>query len=104
VHDSGAPATRQAERSLTRLLATAHRYWRELKKGEINISELAAREQVSAAWVTRVLRLAFLAPDVTAAILDGRQRADMDAGGIVATGAVDPSWGTQRLAYLPRVR
>jgi DNA invertase Pin-like site-specific DNA recombinase len=103
VHDSGAPATRQAERSLTRLLATAHRYWRELKNGEINVTELAAREQVSAAWVTRVLRLAFLAPDVTAAILDGRQRGDVDAGSIVATGAVDPSWGTQRLAYLPRV-
>jgi hypothetical protein len=37
------------------------------------IKELAERERVNAGYMSRVLRLTLLAPDIVEAILDGRQ-------------------------------
>jgi site-specific DNA recombinase len=101
VHDSGKAAALRPDRSLSRLVAQAHGYWRELHKGELDIKALAAREGVSASWVTRVLRLAFLAPDVTAAILNGSQHGGIDARKLVATDAISAAWATQRKMLLP---
>ena len=101
VHDGGATTADAPDRSLTRLLATAHRYWRELKEGELDVAALAAREGVSPSWVTRVLRLAFLAPDVVDAILGGRQRAGVDGLALTGSGAIAPDWAAQRRAFLP---
>ncbi|MEW9853865.1 hypothetical protein [Novosphingobium sp. M1R2S20] len=104
VHDSGTQASCRPERSLSRLLAQAHGYWRELRRGELDIKTLAAREGVSASWITRVLRLAFLAPDITTAILKGAQHGKLEAGALVSTGAVDPDWSAQRKLYLPAAK
>jgi hypothetical protein len=86
---------------MSRLLARAHRYWRELRKGELNIKTLAAREGVSASWITRTLRLAFLSPEVTGAILTGKQRSAIDLGALTATDAVRPLWTEQAAVFLP---
>jgi hypothetical protein len=37
------------------------------------IAELAVRERIAPSYMTRVLRLTLLAPDIVEAILDGRQ-------------------------------
>jgi hypothetical protein len=37
------------------------------------IAELAERESIAPSYMTRVLRLTLLAPDIVEAILDGRQ-------------------------------
>lgn len=37
------------------------------------INELASAEKINASYVSRVLRLTLLAPDLVEAILDGRQ-------------------------------
>jgi hypothetical protein len=37
------------------------------------INELAAAEKINSSYVSRVLRLTLLAPDIVEAILDGRQ-------------------------------
>ncbi len=102
VHDSGAATGAAPDRSMSRLLAQAHHYWRELRKGELDIKTLAAHEGVSASWVTRTLRLAFLSPEVTAAILTGKQRSGIDVGTLTATDAVQPSWQVQRQRLMPR--
>jgi site-specific DNA recombinase len=96
----GGGTAREPDRALTRLLAQAHRYWGELKLGEIDVTALAAREGVSSSWITRVLRLAFLAPQVNDAILAGGQRAGIDAAALTATGAVPASWAEQKRAFL----
>lgn len=101
VHDSGAATGTTPERSMSRLLAQAHHYWRELRKGELDIKTLAAREGVSASWVTRTLRLAFLSPEVSSAILTGKQRSGIDLRALTGTDTIMPLWTEQAAVFLP---
>ena len=39
----------------------------------ISVNELAEAEKVNASYMSRILRLTLLAPDIVEAILDGRQ-------------------------------
>ena len=55
-------------------MARAFRWRRILKAGRYNkIDELAAAEKINSSYVSRLLRLTLLAPDMVEAILDGRQ-------------------------------
>jgi hypothetical protein len=68
------PSEPLVERALVRALARAFRWPRMLDEGVCGtIEELAKREKVNRAYISRVLRLTLLAPDVVEAILDGRQ-------------------------------
>jgi hypothetical protein len=81
--------------ALISLVVKAHRWWQILQTGEVDIKMLAARENVSASWITRVLRLAFLSPAVTDALLAGKLRAGVDAAKLTATNAVPACWAEQ---------
>ncbi|WP_371055780.1 hypothetical protein [Rhodosalinus sp. K401] len=49
-----------------------------LESGEFaTIAELAQREGIAPSYMTRVLRLTLLAPDIVEAILDGSQGAEV---------------------------
>ena len=49
-----------------------------LESGEFaTIAELAEREGIAPSYMTRVLRLTLLAPDIVEAILDGKQGPEM---------------------------
>jgi hypothetical protein len=62
-----------AASALIKALARAFRWKRMLESGEFaTIGELAQREGIAVSYLTRVLRLALLAPDIVEAILDGR--------------------------------
>lgn len=101
VRDDGSACSGADPHSLTRLLATAHRYWHTLRSGDIDITRLARQEKVSNAWVARVLRLAFLSPEVTATLVNGTYRARIDGGRLLTTGAIAPRWSEQRARFLP---
>jgi site-specific DNA recombinase len=101
VQDSGATAQATPDRSLIRVLVQARRWWGMLRGGEISTSELAAREGVTSSYVARVLRLAFLAPAVTEAILAGRQRAGVTVASLTAEGAIAADWKTQIATLIP---
>ncbi len=69
---SDAPSPRRVDNTLVRALARAFRWRRMLDAGEfITITELAVHEKVTLSYVTRVLRLTTLAPEIVEAILDG---------------------------------
>ena len=53
------------------------------------------------AYLTRVVRLAFLSPAVTTAILKGGVRAEVTTTTITATDAVPGCWKAQARAMLP---
>jgi hypothetical protein len=70
----GATESRRTDNTLVKALARAFRWKRMLESGEFaTISELAEREGIPPSYMTRVLRLTLLAPDIVEAILDGRQ-------------------------------
>ena len=95
VQSDGRTIAAAVDPSLIRLLAKAHGWWAELRKGGLDITRLAQREGVQASWVTRVLRLAFLSPQVTEAILAGRQQASVTAQMLLTPSAFDPDWRRQ---------
>ena len=63
-----------ADTTLVKALARAFRWRRMMETGRYGtIDELAAAEEINSSYVSRVLRLTLLAPDIVEAILDGRQ-------------------------------
>ena len=101
VQDNGSIAHATPDRSLVRLLVKARRWWAILRAGEISPTELAARGGVTNSYVTRVVRLAFLAPAVTDAILAGKQRAEVTVASLTVEGGVVPCWKGQVATMLP---
>ena len=74
----GATQSQRTDSTLVKALARAFRWKRMLESGEYaTIAELAEREGIAPSYMTRVLRLTLLAPDIVEAILDGRQPAGM---------------------------
>lgn len=64
----------RTDNTLVKALARAFRWKRMLGSGEFaTIAELAEREGIAPSYMTRVLRLTLLAPDIVEVILDGRQ-------------------------------
>ena len=70
----GAPVQRRTDGTLIKALARAFRWKRMLESGEFTtINELAEHEGIAPSYMTRVMRLTLLAPDIVEAILDGTQ-------------------------------
>ena len=71
----GATQPRRTDNTLVKALARAFRWKRMLESGQFTtIGELAVHEGIAHSYMTRVLRLTLLAPDVVEEILDGRQQ------------------------------
>ena len=74
----GASGHNKIDNTLIKALARAFRWKRMLEAGEFTtISEVAERESIAPSYMTRVLRLTLLSPDIVEAILDGTQGPDV---------------------------
>jgi hypothetical protein len=63
---------------MIKALARAFRWRKLLETGvHLTIDDLAAAEKINPSYVSRILRLTLLAPDIVESILDGRQPAEM---------------------------
>ena len=70
----GSARPRKIDSALVKALARAFRWKRMLESGEFaTIAELAEHQGIAPSYMTRVLRLTLLAPDIVEAILDGKQ-------------------------------
>ena len=65
---------------------------------EVPFAALAEREGVSPSYFTRLVRLSYLAPDITHAILDGRQPRDLTAEKLLEHSRLPLAWHDQRTA------
>ena len=62
----------------------------------VSFAALAKGGGVSPSYFTRVVRLSHLAPDLTQAILDGRQPRDLTADKLLAHSRLPLAWHEQR--------
>jgi DNA invertase Pin-like site-specific DNA recombinase len=95
VQDSGRQATAAPDPRVIRLLARAHSYWAEIRSGDWDIARLSRRDGVSASYVTRIVRLAFLAPAVVEAALVGSLRSGVGTRVSISADGIDAGWTRQ---------
>lgn len=94
----GATQPRRTDSTLVKALARAFRWKRMLERGEFTtINELAEREGIAPSYMTRVLRLTLLAPDIVEAILDGKQGPEVTLAHVLEP--FPPSWNEQKSAF-----
>jgi len=85
---------RRADSALVKALARAFRWKRKLESGEFaTIAELAEREGIAPSYMTRVLRLTLLAPDIIEAILEGKHGPEVTLARVLEPYPVD--WSGQ---------
>ncbi|CAH0164334.1 hypothetical protein [Roseomonas sp. CECT 9278] len=85
-----------ADTTLVKALARAFRWRRMLESGRFGtIDELAAAEKINSSYVSRLLRLTLLAPDIVEAIMNGRLQAGVELTCLM--GPLPTSWETQQL-------
>src|SRR5512134_1840942 len=93
--DAWAPANARPDETLIRALARAHGWNRMLEAGKWrSIAKIAEAEKIDRSFVSRLLDLTLLAPDIQEAILEGRQARGIQLEEL--TGAVPGVWEEQR--------
>jgi hypothetical protein len=93
---------RRQDITLIKAVARAFRWRRMLESGRFaTINELAAAEKINSSYVSRVLRLTLLAPDIVEAILDGRQPEGMTLSKLMRPFPIE--WQRQNHAAPPPV-
>jgi hypothetical protein len=96
----GAAHSRRTDSTLVKALARAFRWKRMLESGEFaTIAELAEREGIAPSYMTRVLRLTLLAPDIVEAILDGKQGPEVTLARLLEPFPVE--WSSQVARGMP---
>jgi hypothetical protein len=91
----------QPDRTLVKALARAWRWQRMLDKGVYTtVSEIGDAENISKSYISRILRLALLAPNLVEAILAGRTDQGMMLERLERP--LPASWAEQRTLLKPR--
>jgi hypothetical protein len=92
----GASSQRKIDNTLVKALARAFRWKRMLESGDFaTIAELAQREGIAPSYMTRVMRLTLLAPEIVEVIMDGRQQPKVTLARLMSYFPVD--WEAQRV-------
>jgi DNA invertase Pin-like site-specific DNA recombinase len=83
--------------SLIRAVVRGHDWFRRMMAPDRpTMADLAAADGVTPAYLRRLFDLAFLAPDIVAAILDGRQPIELSAERLTRLDDLPLDWGSQR--------
>ena len=83
--------------SLIKLIVRAHLFKaRLLQSAGGKFAELARREKLNRSYYSRVVRLTYLAPDITRAILEGRQPPGLTAAMLLEHSGLPLAWPEQR--------
>jgi site-specific DNA recombinase len=84
---------------LVKLLLRGRRFNSTLvESDDVPFAVLAEREGVSRSYFARLVRLSYLAPHITQAILDGRQPRDLTAVKLLEHSRLPLAWDNQRTA------
>ena len=90
-------ATAKPDARLVKVLIKARRFNAALMSSDgVLFAALANQQGVSPSYFTRLVRLSYLAPDITEAILDGRQPRDLTADKLLGHSRLPLGWHEQR--------
>jgi site-specific DNA recombinase len=94
----GAHDQTAADPSLLRVIARAHDFHGRLSQNtDLTVHDIAREERVTAAYIYMLLRLPWLAPDITTAIVNGRQPQQLSAKTLMRKASRLPAdWTEQR--------
>jgi len=95
----GRASTTNVDATLVRAVASGRVWFDELARGDVPSQQaIAAHEGLDEGNVKRQIGLAFLAPDIVAAILEGRQPAHLTAARLTRLYDLPLDWAEQRRA------
>jgi hypothetical protein len=95
----GSRQHRNPDNTIVKALARAFRWKRMVESGEFTtIAELANHEAIAPSYMTRVLRLTLIAPDIVEAILNGTQGPEVTLARVQEPCSVE--WKRQRLPII----
>src|SRR5262249_28947176 len=94
----GADHQAVADPSLLRIVARAHDIQQRLSQDtDLTVHDVAREERVTAAYIYTLLRLPWLTPDITTAIVNGRHPLQLNAMTLMRKAARLPAdWTEQR--------
>jgi site-specific DNA recombinase len=85
------------DEAMVKAVARAYFWFEDIRMRRVNdLSELAVREQLTRSYVQAHLPLAFLAPSIVGAILEGRQPPDLSLKQLMYRTDLSISWTAQR--------
>ena len=88
---------REKDMALVKAVVRAHEWFERLKNGDAqSVRDIAKAEGLTGSYVTRVLRLVFLAPDIVQAVLDGRHPVELTADRLLLREDLPLDWRDQR--------
>ena len=94
----GAMHSRRTDNTLVKALARAFRWKRMIDTGRYaTITDLAAHEGIAPSYLTRILRLTLLAPDIVDTILEGQQGPDVTLARLMD--GFPEEWRRQRKSF-----
>ena len=97
IQQNGSAAAPTVDRTLVRAIVQGRSWWRELQANtDMTIEDLARREGITGPYVARIVRLAFLPPQILVSVIDGTLPTYLTVKRLTAPGAVAPLAGTAR--------
>jgi len=86
----------RVDQTLLKTIVRAHKWFNDLATGKVkNMAEIASREGVDRSYVSRVVNLAFLAPDIIETIIKGHQSADLNVEKLTKQTDLPLEWAKQ---------
>jgi len=96
IQGNGSTAAPVVDRTLVRAIVQGRSWWRELQSNtEMTIEDLARREGKTAAYIVRIVRLAFLSPKMLKSIIDGTLPPHLTVKRLCSPNAVPARWDRQ---------
>ena len=93
---SGSAAAPAIDRTLVKAIVQGRAWWQELQAdNNLNLEDIARHEGITSPYVLRIVRLAFLSPQMLNSIIDGTLPAHLTLKRLTATDGVAARWDRQ---------
>jgi hypothetical protein len=93
----GGTGPARMDQALLKTIVRAHKWFNDFVSGRVNnFAEIASQEGIDKSYVSRVMNLAFLAPDIIESIIAGRQPADLNVEKLTKRIDLPLDWEQQR--------